>query len=83
MSGMDTKSDVEILEGLDFDPDLACEVEHNGRHCGAVAAYVARTVCCSRSHLMCQGCGPLAEGVQRRAVDQVRLVPERAGLDLR
>jgi hypothetical protein len=51
---METESDLEVIEHLDFDPELVCEQKMSGSNCGKTAAWVVRTRCCIHSWLICE-----------------------------
>ncbi|WP_291053645.1 hypothetical protein [Herbiconiux sp.] len=53
MAAVDTKSDVDTIEHLDFDPALTCEVRRP-EACRTVAAFMLRCKKCSWSILVCE-----------------------------
>lgn len=56
MSAVETTADVEVLEQLDFDAEVACElILLTGDRCGSKAAWVVRARCCGFSLLWCEG----------------------------
>lgn len=67
-AAIDTTSDVEILESLDFEPEKACEARRPA--CGREAVWLASCVACGHPSLWCTECRErfAAEAMARRLV---------------
>jgi hypothetical protein len=58
-TAIDTRSDVDVIEHLDFDPELACEATKPP--CGRPAEWILRCRFCGASALYCTQCRMHAE----------------------
>jgi hypothetical protein len=56
VTAVDASTDLELIEHLDFVPEVPCEVWSKSakKHCGAPAQWWAIHVCCGRAESVCE-----------------------------